>query len=60
MEPLKGLGNRFEKRFMGGANATSYKGQERKEKVGTQECKKKQAIPRNDKFFPFLEGKVRD
>ena len=59
MEPLKGLGNRFEKRFMGGANATSYKGQERKEKVGTQECKKV-AIPRNDKISSFVEGTVRD
>jgi hypothetical protein len=32
---------------------------ERREKEGTQECKKL-AVPRNDKISPFVEGIVRD
>jgi hypothetical protein len=32
LEPLKGLGNRFENRFTVGPNASSYKGRERREK----------------------------
>jgi hypothetical protein len=42
-----------------GPNADSYKGQERREKEGTQEHKKL-AIPRNDKISSFVEGTVRD
>ena len=42
-------------------NAASYKGQERREKGGTHELKKKKlAIPRNDKISSFVEGTVRD
>ena len=56
MESPKGLGYRLEERFM---NTASYKGQERREKEGTQEHKKL-AIPRNDKISSFVEGTVRD
>jgi hypothetical protein len=40
-------------------NTASYKGQERREKEVTHECKKL-AIPRNDKISSFLEGTVGD
>ena len=58
MEPPKGLGNRFEKWFVGGGlTLLSYKGRKRREKEGTQEHKKL-AIPRNDKISSSVEGTV--
>jgi hypothetical protein len=40
-------------------NTASYKGQERREKEGSHECKKL-GISRNDKISSFVEGTVRD
>jgi hypothetical protein len=42
-----------------GPNATSYKGQERREKKRTHEHKNL-AIPRNVRLSSFVEGIVRD
>jgi hypothetical protein len=51
LESPKGLGYRLEERFM---NTASYKGQERREKEGTQESKNL-AFPGNDKKSSFVE-----